>query len=173
MKVQLIFIWTGGISGEFTSTIDLFYNLQKYTNIEYFICIEKKELTSNCIKLLKQNNNKDLLSHLTLNKVFESDLIITTSSTLFNEVILKTDNLFIMDSLSLKKHNYILPELKHNNIKIFSNPANITKNIQYKQIEYYHKFNKIRIENFPRYYKPYPSNSKLSKLEIFLFDIYK
>ena len=167
MKVLLLYIWTGGISGEFTSTVDLFYNLQKYMEVEYFICVEKKELTSNCIKLLIQNNNRDLLDRITLNKVFESDLLICTSNALFKDVILKTENLFVVDSLSLKKHNYILPKLKHKNIKIFSNPANITNSIPFEQIEYYHKFSEKRMRDFPKYYKPYPYNSKV---ETFLVD---
>jgi hypothetical protein len=108
---------------------------------------------SNCIRHLIQNNNSDLLKHITLQTSFKSDLIICTSFILYSDIKLNSKNLFVLDSLDLIKNEYIIPKLKHNNILFFCNPANITNKISYDQTEYYHKFSDIRLDNLPVYYK--------------------
>lgn len=166
---KIIGLWNGSISGEFTTIIDLFYNLKKYIDIEFHLCVKNKNLISNCIRHLIQNNNYDLLSNITLETEFKSNLIICTSFLLYNNISLNSSNLFVLDSLDLVRNNYITPNLKHDNILFFCNPANITNKIPYKQIEYYHKFSYNRLNNLPKYYR---SNLLNGKSELFLLDNY-
>jgi len=165
--MKIIGLWSGSISGEFTTVVDLFYNLKKYIDVDFHLCILDKKLMSNCIRHLTKNNNSDLLKYITLNTFFESNCIICSSFIIYNKIELKTKNLFILDSFDLRKNNYNIPELKNKNIIFFSNPANITKTIPYKQIEYYHKFSYERLNNFPIFYK---KNLSEGNLELFLDD---
>ena len=161
----------GSISGEFTTIVDLYHNLRGFgVNVELGIFVDNKKLTHNCIRHLIQNNNRDLLKNITIENIFESDLIICTSSLVFNKsIIISSENLFILDTLDLVKNDYILPEICCKSVTLFSNPANITDKIPFNQIEYYHKFSKERLDNPPVYYKTVLNGIKYEK---FILDCY-
>lgn len=153
--MKIIASWYGVINGEFTTNVDLYYNLKSYNiDVQFCLYLSEKSTMSNCIRHLNKNNNTDLLKCITTENVFEDDLIICTSHLPYEkEIKLKSKNLFILDSLNLKINDYQIPTLNSDNIVLFCNPSNINKKVSYKQIEYYHKFSEKRISNLPLYSK--------------------
>lgn len=165
--IKIIGFWNGAISGEFTSVIDLYYNLKNYIDVEFHLSVNK-DLVSNCIQHLRQNNNSDLLSHITIEKEFESDIIICTSFIPYTDLSIKSKKLFILDTLDLVKNNYVLPKINSDDIVLLVNPANMTNKIPYKQVEYYHKFSSKRLNNLAKYYRP---SLYVGKSEFLLSDV--
>lgn len=150
--IKIIGLWSGSINGVLTSTIDLYYNLRKYIDVEFHLCVNKDDMSS-CIRHLINNNNRDLLQKITIQKIFKSKVVICTSFIIYSKISIVSDNLFILDTFDLVKNNFVLPKIECDNVLFFANPANLER-IQYPAVEYYHKFSDDRLNNLPAYYQP-------------------
>lgn len=149
------------ITGAFTTILDAYVNLSKYMDID--LKTVWGLTTHDARRYLKNNNffgTRAVAESLTFESSFERETIICTSKLLADltytylmrrKVQYHCKNLIVLDSFDLAKTGFnILPNLdsyvKADNCVFLCNPANFAYT-KYPKYEYYHKFNKERLDS--------------------------
>lgn len=172
MKTIILHYYYGAMDGVFISTMDLYYNLSKYMDVEYRIITDKP---TDCIKHLFKNNNSDLVPFVTKDKIVKADTIICSARFLLHvklHEICECKKLIILDSLDLIKlankifqfeskhykfniYDLIPSHFKKKDVIFLCNPANFKSRFKFTMVEYFQKMSQERTNKFPKKYGRY------------------
>ena len=166
--------YSGAIDGVFTSMVDTYYNLLEFgNNTELRIVCD--DVATAAPHITKNFRNQKLITKITKDLFFDYDTIVCSSHLIYHkpEITLTTNKLIILDSLDLafSKYGKYQPFNTFNNIisgnncTVLTNPSTLNSSGK-KEVEYYHKFSKQRINNLQIRISKYSSNRDSESLWI-------
>jgi hypothetical protein len=148
----------GIVTGTFTSIIDTYLNLKLFDKDVKLATISNHEKPSDLIKFFFSNSNfgsASLMATFTKEREFDSDTIICSARLLADcindpSIKIRAKKLIVLDSLDLARMRYgIGPDInqavKVDECIFLVNPANLGST-RFKELVYYHKFNKKRLD---------------------------
>ncbi len=161
MKI-LVLTYTDGIniSGSFTSILDTYMNLRRYVDVDLKIMFDLDPLSiMRYCKLQNFFGDPRLMSGLTQDLEFESDIVIASCELLANLSTNKVnakifcDQLILLDSLDIQRFHYdgfvpsVYNNITCNHCTLLANPANFNILNVDRTVEYYHKFSEERVKS--------------------------
>jgi hypothetical protein len=139
------------VNGTLTSLIDVFYSLRERGRKVDFKIVSN-DVGRDFNWLIRGLGTREYVGYLTNEKHFEAETMVISARLLHDiledEVLTyKCDRLFILDSLNLQEREDLEDAVMSPDCTFLVNPANFCRQVNYKEVEYYHKFSWGRLRH--------------------------